>query len=101
MNTKRLIPVLVLLTLLAGAGIAWTEMTHRPRTVDVTIKGMSCEGCAKAISDKLAALPGAADVKVSHETGHATLTLDGWSATTDKDIKDAVAAAEYEVVEIK
>jgi copper chaperone CopZ len=97
MSSKRLILVLATATVLLLAGVAWTEYTHRPRTLVIPVSGMSCEGCATTIRESLEKLPGVRDVAVSVEKAEARLTVDGWSETTRENVEDAIEAAGYKV----
>ena len=62
------------------------------------VEGMSCEHCAKAVSDALSALPGLADVKVDLEGGTVSFSYDSSSAPLAI-IKTAIIDAGYEVFE--
>jgi Cd2+/Zn2+-exporting ATPase len=97
MKSKRWIVVLAVVSVLAVAGIAWTELAHRPRTVVMSVDGMSCEGCASTVRESIEKLPGVSDVAISVEQGEAQLTLDGWSETTPEEIAAAIEASGYEV----
>ncbi|MEX2185688.1 MAG: heavy metal-associated domain-containing protein [Pirellulales bacterium] len=99
MNSKRLILPLAVVSVLFAAGIAWTELTHRPRTLDIAVEGMACESCASTVRESLEKLPGVSDVAISVEKGEAQLTLDGWSETTPAEVNAAIKAAGYKVRE--
>lgn len=70
---------------LCGCGCAST-------TVKIKVEGMTCGSCVKSIEDKVGALPGVADVRVSLEEGLCTVQLDP-TATAPQ----AVAAAIYDL----
>ena len=42
-----------------------------PSTYELQVTGMTCEGCASAITESLESLPGVASVKVDHAAGTA------------------------------
>jgi Cu+-exporting ATPase len=54
---------------LCGCGCAST-------TAKISVEGMTCGSCVKSIEDKVGALPGVADVRVSLEGGLCTVQLD-------------------------
>ncbi|MDQ4104508.1 MAG: heavy-metal-associated domain-containing protein [Actinomycetota bacterium] len=61
-----------------------------------TVKGMTCEHCAKSVTSELGAVPGVSDVQVDLPTGQVTATVDG--STDDEAVRAAVGEAGYEVV---
>ena len=44
--------------------------------VEIGVGGMSCQGCVKNVTAVLQALPGVAEVKVTLETGTASIAYD-------------------------
>ena len=97
MKSKHLVLALAVGSVLLVAGIAWTEYAHRPQTLVIPVKGMSCEGCAATIRESLERLPGTSDIAISVENAEATVTIDGWSETTRHDVENAIVAAGYKV----
>ena len=97
-NRNQLRTFIVAITAFAVGGVAANEYLHRPKTVELSVTGMSCAGCAATIEKKLANLPGVSDVEISHEAATAKLTIDGWSNTTQGDVVAAIEeAGDYEV----
>ncbi len=98
MTSKRWILLLAVVSVLIASGIAWTELAHRPRTIVISVDGMSCEGCASTVRESIEKLPGVSDVAISVERGEAELMLDGWSDTTNANINNAIETAGYKVI---
>jgi copper chaperone CopZ len=70
-----------------------------PRTVKLTIRGMTCRACAVRVKDVLGKMDGVSEVAASWETGKATITFDPETVDLDA-IKAAVAKLNYEVVAV-
>jgi copper chaperone len=65
---------------------------------NVTVEGMTCEGCAKSIRQALMQNPAVADVKVDHESGLVEIHCKKGQKMSRKDIEGAIkAAGEYTV----
>ena len=60
----------------------------------ITIGGMSCEHCVKAVTNAVSALDGAADVNVDLEGGTATIEYDPAKVTLEQ-IKAAIVEEGY------
>jgi copper chaperone len=60
-----------------------------------TVTGMTCEHCARAVSDEIGGLRGVVRVDVDLATGRVQVASDG--SLADADVRGAVAAAGYEV----
>ncbi len=73
-------------------------MTHSDgmQTVDLTIGGMDCAGCARHVEQGLRAVPGVRDVRVLLQAERATVTLDPERVTREQ-LEQAVAATGYTV----
>lgn len=73
-------------------------MTATP--LDITVSGMTCEGCAGNVKAALEGTAGVAEASVDHVTGIATVTPDGTVAADDLEfaLDEAVEAAGYRVV---
>jgi Cd2+/Zn2+-exporting ATPase len=101
MLSKRIILSLAVVSVLAVAGIAWTELAHRPQEMVFRVDGMECPSCAARIGEELEKLPGTSEVAVSMENATVTLTVDGWSNTKRDDIKAVIEAAgdEFKILE--
>jgi len=68
-----------------------------PMTTTVTISGMSCSHCARAVFTSLAGVPGIDRAEVS--IGRAIIEHD--PSVTPEQIRDAIAIAGYDVTEFK
>ncbi|MEA3218639.1 MAG: hypothetical protein QOJ19_4795 [Acidimicrobiia bacterium] len=68
--------------------MATTEMT-------VTVTGMSCDHCVRAVRDELSRLPGVERVDVDLDSG--LVTLHGDFPVAQADVRAAVEEAGYEV----
>ncbi len=58
------------------------------------VTGMTCEHCAAAVTEEVAAVPGVSAVEVSLETGRVLVRGDGVDAAA---VREAVREAGYEV----
>ena len=67
------------------------------QTVELSIKGMSCEACEEEVNHEVNKLPGIIQSTVSYENRNAIIKFDV-SKTTIKDITDAVNATGYKVI---
>lgn len=68
-------------------------------TVDITVEGMTCNGCAGKVRSALEAVPGIASADVDHATGLVNVHPDGSVATDDLefDIDEAIEQTGYKV----
>jgi copper chaperone CopZ len=64
-----------------------------PHRNTVTVAGMTCEHCVKAVTEELSALHGVQSVNVTLSSGLVTLTSD--RKLTDEEIAGAVDEAGY------
>ena len=65
------------------------------KDIELKIEGMTCGHCEMSVTKELSKLPGAMDVKVSSQTGTASLSVDD---SVDKDdIQAAVEEAGYKL----
>lgn len=46
------------------------------QTIELTVKGMTCDHCAKSVTNALKEVPGVSNASVALEPGHATVTGD-------------------------
>ena len=67
-------------------------------TVQLKVKGMSCDGCSKGISAALRFMPGVIDVDASYAEGRVTVTYDA-AKVTPLDLRGEIEALEYDVVD--
>ena len=65
-------------------------------TVTLKVKGMTCMGCVRSVTNVLEPLPGVAQVEVSLEQGQATVRYDAGKAAPAQ-FKSAIAGAGFEV----
>lgn len=61
-----------------------------------TVTGMTCEHCARSVSEEVGELPGVSDVSVDVETGHVQVTS-AEQLSTDA-VRAAVEEAGYTLV---
>ena len=64
-------------------------------TVSLRIKGMTCDGCVKAVKGGLASVRGVSDVEVHLASGEASVTVDP-AGVQVRDLQEAVRVAGYE-----
>ena len=65
-------------------------------TIFLKIKGMTCDGCVKAVKGGLASVRGVSDVEVHLASGEANVTVNPAEVEV-RDLQEAVRAAGYEV----
>jgi len=61
----------------------------------ITVGGMSCEHCVKAVTEAVKALPGVGGVKVNLKKGVAEVKFDGGKIVFES-IKEAIREAGFE-----
>ncbi len=61
-----------------------------------TVTGMTCEHCARSVTEELERLPAVASVTVDLADGRVTVVSEG--ALADDAVREAVAEAGYELV---
>jgi copper chaperone len=66
-----------------------------PKAVVLTVDGMTCAGCAKAVTKALAAVDGVEAVAVDVKAKTATVTPKAGKTPSAKDLWEAVEKAEY------
>ena len=66
-------------------------------TIQLNIRGMTCNGCVNSVKNVLQKPPGVTGVEVSLEKNRATVTYDPAQANTAQ-LKAAVEDAGYDVV---
>ena len=66
-------------------------------TLTLNIKGMTCGGCVKSVSDVLQKIPGISGVDVSLAEKQATISYDPTQAKPEK-FKTAIEDAGFDVV---
>ncbi|NBR65422.1 MAG: copper chaperone [Micrococcales bacterium] len=65
------------------------------KVIALKIEGMTCGHCEMSVTKELAKLPGAQDVKVSSQTGTASLSVD--ESVDQAEIQAAVEEAGYKL----
>jgi copper chaperone CopZ len=65
------------------------------KVIDLKIEGMTCGHCEMSVTKELSKLPGAQDVKVSSQSGTATLSVD--ESVDEAQIQAAVEEAGYKL----
>jgi len=69
-------------------------------TVEVTIKGMTCDACQKHVDYAVNDLDGIIDVKTSYDLENSIIQYDK-TQTSQKEINEAINSTGYSVVKIK
>ena len=64
--------------------------------ITLKVGGMSCEHCAKAVTNAVVGIAGTEDVEVNLEEGHVSFTYDPAKATLEA-IKEAIIGEEFSV----
>lgn len=69
-------------------------------SIDITVEGMTCNGCAGKVRNALESVPGIASADVDHASGRVSVHPDGSVATDDLefDIDEAIEQTGYKVV---
>lgn len=65
--------------------------------LEVGVGGMTCQGCAKSVTDVLQALPGVSEVKVSLEEAKVQIAYDS-QVVKPRQFKAAIENAGFDVV---
>jgi len=76
---------------------ACSKTSAEPRTVEISVKGMTCESCVNAITQAMVELPGVSRVTVSLEQETATVTHDP-SAVSDGQLAARINQLGFEAV---
>jgi copper chaperone len=64
--------------------------------ITLKVGGMSCEHCAKAVTNAVAGVAGTADVEVDLEAGHVSFLYDPAEASLEA-VKEAIIGEEFSV----
>lgn len=65
--------------------------------ITLTVDGMSCQHCVKAVTDALRALPGVSNIAVDLPTGKVTLSHDAAQSPQDA-LRQAIQEQGFDVV---
>jgi copper chaperone len=68
------------------------------RCIEISVGGMTCEGCEKAIKGSVGKLDGIASVEASHTDANTIVTFDTTLVSVGE-IDEAIAAAGYTVLD--
>lgn len=79
---------------------AVVENKENMETVEVTIKGMTCDACQKHVDFSVNELDGIIDVKTSYQLENSIIQYDK-TKTSQKEIKEAINSTGYTVDKIK
>lgn len=91
-----ILPLLALWLPAACGGVGGEpSLPAEPVTVSLSVEGMHCGGCAGAVKERVAKMPGVSECEVSFEKGEATVTLQG-PATTER-VVEAIRRLGYTV----
>ncbi len=82
----------IALTVLLSSPVVWTAAD---REVTIELKGMTCQGCVKAIRSSLLEVPGVKQVTIDLKKGTGQLHIDGNTSVNDDQLKHAVEKAGY------
>jgi copper chaperone CopZ len=101
--TMRILISLFLLLSLAAcqqkenkAPAAATEVAAL-KSIEISVKGMTCEGCENTVKESVTALAGVTECTASFKEEKAVVKYDS-TKTTAKQLEDAIAGVGYEVV---
>jgi len=67
------------------------------KTIEISVKGMTCGGCENTVKESVSALAGVTECKASFKEEKAVVKYDS-TKTTAIDLEKAIAEAGYEVV---
>jgi copper chaperone len=65
--------------------------------ITLTVKGMTCMGCAKSVKSVLEVIPGVSSVDITLDAGRVILSYDGAQAGAGQ-FRSAIEEAGFEVV---
>lgn len=100
-NSRALHHLKVFLTLAVASGVWFLAATVAlAETATVKIKGMICESCSQAVTEKLKAAPEIDSVTVNVKKGMAEVAIKEGSSISDETLKKLIADAGYVALEI-
>ena len=97
MQTKRIVPLLGLILVLALGTISALAAT---KTATIRVEGMHCKGCSASIAKALKATDGVEKVDVSDEKGVAVIDYDDQKVTEAK-LREVINSTGFKAVEEK
>lgn len=112
MQTKKFLSLVTLVAVLLITFPSYSGLVYRQKqqaqqpaskteqTAFIKIKGMTCDGCEHHVKQEVSKLKGIHQVQASYKNGNATVKYDS-KKTSLAEIKKAVDATGYKVVEIK
>jgi Cu+-exporting ATPase len=74
---------------------------HSPAATELLVSGMSCQNCARHVTDAIQSVPGVRSASVSLEAGRATVRWNADAAQNVPAITEAVKKTGYEAKEIQ
>lgn len=96
-----LLPLSMLAFLAVMSPSQWVTAAERPSTAVVTIEGMHCSACAKAVAGKLKRVPNVADATVDVKSGLATVTAAKDREPSARSLWETVEAGGYRPTRIE
>ena len=97
MQTKRIVPLLGLILVLALGTISALAAT---KTATIRVEGMHCKMCSASVTKALEATEGVEKVEVSHEKGVAVIQYDDEKVTEAK-LREVINGTGFKAVEEK
>ena len=96
-----ILPLSLLAFLAIMSPSEWGTAAERPTKSVVTVEGMHCAGCAKAVSRKLERVPNVAEVSVDVKSSLATVTSAHSGEPSPRLLWEAVEALGYRPTRIE
>jgi copper chaperone len=96
-----LLPLSMLAFLAVMAPSQWGAAAERPTNSVVTIEGMHCPACAKAVAVKLKRVPDVADAAIDVKSGLATVSPVKGKEPSARSLWEAVEAGGYRPTRIE
>jgi len=75
-------------------------LSDEVQTLELTIAGMTCEGCASTLTKALSAIPGVVSARVSYKEKLAVVAMDRSTAVDTTTLNEAVKKAGYSILSI-
>lgn len=70
-------------------------------SVTLNVTGMTCHHCVSSVKEELGEIDGVSNIDVALNTGGASVvTFDASASVTDKQIRDAIDEAGYDIAEL-
>ncbi len=75
-------------------------LSDEVQTLELTIAGMTCEGCASTLTKALSGIPGVVSARVSYKEKLAVVAMDRSTAVDTTTLNEAVKKAGYSILSI-